>query len=150
MDLETLFALLVTAGLFAFVVHLLTRPSMFKIAVKPTFTTRVNVQIANDKAGHDKVSFIAHFDRIPQTEVDELLAQLHGPLPEGTERPNDQTVIDRVFVGWDEVVGEDGEPLEFTPHNVQAVCDISPTRPRIVAAFFAAYNGEGPVKNSKR
>lgn len=101
----------------------------FKRAVTPTFTTKVTVNVPNDKGGHDKSTFTARFRRASSEEQDEL-----RPLK------NDE-LVRRVLVGWDLVDADTGEAVPFSAEELEALLAISPTPMATALAFWETVNG---------
>jgi hypothetical protein len=60
---------------------------------------------------------------------------------------SDQQFIDEQLDGFgDDLFDDNGNDLEFTPSNVQALCAVFPIRPSIVSAFFDGFL-KAKVKN---
>ena len=127
---------------------------MFKIAASPTFIAPVSAQIPADRGRTTKVSFHVAFKRLSQHEYQDVLrrlqaskheleravrdAQAKGEDVSGLQpRFGDRELIDEVLVGFEsDLQDEAGQPLAFTPANVDALCAIYPIQPAIVNAFF--------------
>lgn len=101
----------------------------FKRTTSPTFTTEVKVPVANDKGGHDMNTFTARFSRSTSTEQEALRKLTNAEL------------IQKKLVGWDLVDDETKEAVPFTPENLAALLEISPTPMQICVAFWETVNG---------
>jgi hypothetical protein len=103
----------------------------FKIAVSPTYTVPVKVDIPADDGKTQRRVFTARFKRLEQEELEELTERMNkGEL-------TDKQIIDEVLVGWgDDVMSEDGEKLEFNASNLNSLLRVFPTKPTIVRTFF--------------
>lgn len=101
----------------------------FKRAVTPTFTTKVTVNVPNDKGGHDKSTFMAKFKRLTPEEQDEV-------------RPmKNEDVVRKVLVGWDLTDADTGEVVPFNAEELDALLVISPTPLATALAFWESVNG---------
>lgn len=108
---------------------------MFKIAVNPTYTAPVKVDIPTDNGKTIPRVFEATFKRLTQTELDNIAERLQA------KELTDDQLINEVMVGWGGVADEDGKPLEFNPANLATLLDVYPVRPTIVSTFYATING---------
>ena len=98
----------------------------FKKTTKPTFTSRVTVMLPNDKGGHDKSQFDAVFKFIGNaTELEELRT-----LPT-------REVMERVLLGWNEFVDEQGAPVDYNAAEVQALLSIPQALYGLMEAFWS-------------
>lgn len=102
---------------------------MFKIDVSKTYKYPVNVTMLNEKGKASKMSFTALFNRLPQSDIDRLFAQI------GDESVSDEQWIAEILAGWEGIKDSEGQDVEFNDHNVRMVCDIYPVRPSIVEAW---------------
>jgi hypothetical protein len=119
---------------------------MFKISsISQTYPTPVIVDVPDGKGGSVKQKFTVIFKRLPQSELDELHRLLNrDKLQEGETLLSDDEVLDRVVAGWQDVLGENDQQLEFNPENFAALKDVFPARPTLVTAFFDS------IKTAKR
>lgn len=101
----------------------------FKRAVTPTFTTKVTVNVPNDKGGHDKSTFMARFKRLSPEEQEELRS-----LPNAD-------VVRKTLLGWDLVDADTGESVPFDAAELEAILAISPTPMATALAFWEGVNG---------
>jgi hypothetical protein len=119
---------------------------MFKISsISQTYTTPVTVDVPDGKGGSVKHKFAVVFKRLPQDELDELHRRLNREkLQEGETLLSDDEVLDQVVTGWQDVLDQNDQPLEFNPENFGALKNVFPTRPTLVTAFFES------IKTAKR
>jgi len=103
----------------------------FKLTQNPTFTTPVTVNIANDKGGFDKSTFVGKFKRLSTKQVEELRQQ----------GLSDEEVVRKVLVGWEMTDEATNEEVPFTPETLEAVLQIQPTPYATARAFFEAISG---------
>ncbi|WP_136414830.1 phage tail assembly chaperone [Herbaspirillum sp. ST 5-3] len=108
---------------------------MFKIAVNPTYTAEVKVDVPTDNGKTVQRVFEAKFKRPTQTELDSIYKRIKD------SELSDAGLIDEVMVGWSAVADEEGTALEFNPANLAALLEIHPTRPTIVQTFFSTVHG---------
>jgi len=108
---------------------------MFKVAVNEAFWARVSVAVPGDVDKVDTRKFDAQFKRLKQSELDDLMAKVTAG------NITDQQLLDQVLLDWRDIQDESGEALPFNPDNLAKVCEVFPTRPSIVAAFFKTING---------
>ena len=98
----------------------------FKKSAKPTFTSRVTVNMPNDKGGHDKSQFDAVFKYIGNSAELEELRNLPA-----------REVMERVLLGWKEFVDEQGAPVDFNEAEVQALLSIPQALYGLMEAFWS-------------
>jgi len=101
----------------------------FKRAVTPTFSTKVTVNVPNDKGGYDKSTFTAKFKR-PTNEEREDLRKL-----------SNEELVRRQLVGWDLVDADTGEAVPFSTEEMEALLTIEPTAWSTALAFWETVNG---------
>lgn len=101
----------------------------FKRAVTPTFTTKVTVNVPNDKGGHDKSTFMARFKRLSPQEQEDARALKNDEL------------VRQTLVGWDLTDADTGEAVPFNPEELEALLAISPTPLATALAFWESVNG---------
>ena len=112
----------------------------FKLASSKDFAGIVNAEIPGDNGKSQKVNFHVRFKRLSTTEFDELLKRINTKTEDGDRTLTDQAIVDEVLTGFgDDLQDDNGNPLEFTPDNVAALCDVFPIRGTIVQAFFDNY-----------
>lgn len=98
----------------------------FKIALKPTFKTQVDVHIKNDKGIFEKSTFNAQFARTSVDEIEEL-----KKLPQ-TE------VIRKKLVGWDGLIGDENAVVEYSELNLDTVLTIPEAVLGLSEAFWSS------------
>ncbi|MDF3024803.1 MAG: hypothetical protein K0R10_2164 [Alphaproteobacteria bacterium] len=96
----------------------------FKLTQKPTFVSRVTVETPNQKGGFDRSAFNVEFRRAGMDEIEEL-----KKLP-GKE------VMEKVLVGWSELLDDDNQPVDFNDDNLRALLNIPPALLAMSAAFW--------------
>lgn len=101
----------------------------FKRAVTPTFSTKVTVNVPNDRGGYDKSTFTAKFKR-PTSEEQEELRSLKN-----------EELVRRVLAGWDLVDADTGEAVPFNAEELEALLAIAPTPLATALAFWETVNG---------
>lgn len=100
---------------------------MFKITQKPTFISRVTVETANQKGGFDKSKFNAEFKRCGMDEIEEL-----KKLPQ-------KEVMEKVLVGWTDLVGDENQPVDFNEENLHVLLNIPPALIALGEAFWTSH-----------
>lgn len=142
----------------------------FRIAVVPHFWQLVEHELIGDLGTTIKITFKVKFRRPPQQEVEDLAQRVfdkarllllpagdvpagrpEGHEPAAVEEPHkeltDQEVIDRYVLDWDDVVGDDDQPLPYTPDNLERANRILGVRGAIVRTFLDNFL-KAPAKNS--
>lgn len=99
---------------------------MFKITQKPTFISRVTVETPNLKGGFDRDSFEVEFRRADMDEVEEL------------KKVPQREVLERVVVGWKDLVDNDNQQVDFSDANLQALLKIPPALIALGEAFWTS------------
>jgi len=102
---------------------------MFKLALNPTYSWPVSVEVPTDGGKYEEATFQAVFKRGTVTDYQEL----HKRMDSGEINFMDEARS--VLVGWDEVVGEGGQPVEFSEVSREQLLQI----PRFAEAIFWAY-----------
>jgi len=111
----------------------------FQLDVSDIYAWPVEVAIVNEKGGRKTMGFTALFKRMPQSEIDAVLERA------GQNDITDQELVDDVMTGWKGV--KDGkDDVAFNAANLAAVCEIAPTRMRILEAWSVSVS-EGVRKN---
>lgn len=103
----------------------------FKKAAEPTFRTKVEIPVPNNRGGHDKNSFMAVFKRTSHEELSALSEQ----------GMKDADLVRDRLVGWDMKDADTNEDVPFTPETLEAVLSIQPSPKYIVLAFYQAAGG---------
>ena len=119
---------------------------MFKIStISQTYLHPVTVDVPNGAGKPVQHKFKISFKRKSQEELDEMHRRLNAAqLEEGETVMSDDELLVDVVAGWEDVFGDDDQPLEFTPENFAALKNIHPVRPTLVQAFFDS------IKTAKR
>lgn len=96
----------------------------FKLTQKPTFTVVVKVDTPNDKGGFDRSDFKAKFKRVTMDEMEEL-------------RPKSQREVMReVLAGWEDLVDEGNQAVDFNPEHVDVLLNIPPALTALAESFW--------------
>lgn len=101
---------------------------MFKLSTSDSYKYPVIVKIVDGTGRTNTYSFEAVFKRLPQSEIDSLLASSKN------EGVRDEDVVDQVLIGWSGIVDEQGEPVPFNHDTRHQVLDICPVRACVVKA----------------
>lgn len=104
---------------------------MLKIIKNPEFTTAVKVQIPTS-GGHTEASFNARFKvlTVSETEAFNMLS---------TEGTSDY--LRTILIGWDGVIGDEGEPISFSDEARDQLIDIPYVRVAILSSYNSAMLG---------
>ncbi|GAA5231747.1 hypothetical protein [Verticiella sediminum] len=95
----------------------------------PTYRIKVEVSLPTEKGRFERQDFWWDVRRVDSDELDELV------LVKGQSE-----VIRRVHTAWSGVLGEDGQPLEPTPENLEALLLIPQVRVAMAAAYWSNIN----------
>lgn len=107
---------------------------MFKLNPAPSYLWPVTVELPAETGGiYEKHTFDGMFKRLPQERLDAIFGK--------TSDDNDTTVISEVLVGWEGVVGDDGQPVPFSPSNLRQLLQVQGVRAAIVAAWLQSLVG---------
>lgn len=140
---------------------------MFILTEKPSFTAPVAFHIPADGGKTTKVEFSVVFRLLPADEVGDLLKQLDIQRLKAAARQKlidsdperalielqdddgltDREIINRVLVGFGrDLMGEDRQPLEFSPANLDRLLSMHGAQRAIVTSFFENHF-RAPEKN---
>lgn len=109
---------------------------MFIMKKSPEFSWPVKVFVPDE--GRKTVrEFTGIFRTIAPSEVRDRLEQEEG----------DVVLTTAVWIGWDKIEDEDGNPVKFSDEARRAMLEVSYVRAAVMAAYFEATNGQGKVKN---
>lgn len=109
---------------------------MFQLATQSDHITYpVTVECLDENGKLAPKKFKAHFARLPQSEIDDLIAKAQA------KEITDNDLVDKVLVGWDDVVDDSGKPIEFSPAMRDRLLEIFPVRPSVVTAWFESLSG---------
>ncbi len=103
---------------------------MFVIQDDLTFTWPVDVNVPADGGKAVKQTLKARFEAIDQDELNRLIAE-----------GGDEAVLARVWVGWEDVVDAEREPVPFSAEMRQALCKRPYLRAAVVATYLEAISG---------
>lgn len=113
---------------------------MFKIVKQRRVEWPVVIPVPQSGGKVQKHEITAEFDILPQTRIEEITA-------EARSGDQDKALLREVLVGWDDVAGEDGQPIGFSPEARDALIDISYVRAALMRAYFEASSGAAARKN---
>lgn len=108
----------------------------FKRTQNPTFSTKVTVNIPNDKGGFDKSTFEGFFKRL---STDQLKALREENL-------SDEDVVRQVLVDWKMTDEDTKEEVPFSKLELEAALQIQPMPSATAYAFWMGSQG-ARVKN---
>ena len=104
---------------------------MFKLLQSPEFTHTVKVQTPVN-GGHELQTFQARFRVISITDSDQ-----HNTLTsEGTK-----AYLREIFVGWDGVTDDEGEPVAFNDESRDRMIDVPFVRVALLETYNSAMMG---------
>jgi hypothetical protein len=107
-----------------------------KLTQKPTFTAKVDVDVANDKGGFERHTIRATFKRATTDEVERL-----SKLEKNTD-----VIRDRI-VDFGDVLDDDGNQVPFSSENLEGLLAIPAAIVPLTNAFYSGNNG-AKAKNS--
>jgi len=112
---------------------------MFQMDLSDTYAWPVEVAVVNEKGTRTKMGFTAQFKRMPQSDIDRVLERA------GQDDITDQELVNEIVAGW-KGIREGKDEVEFNASNLAAICEITPTRMRILEAWAESIS-EGVRKN---
>ncbi len=112
---------------------------MFKLSTNSTFKRDVTVYIPTDD-GETKGAFKAHFKRLPQSRIDEVLESM-------ADDDSDKGLLDEILIGVEGIADSDGNPLPNDADTLQLVKDDSCARVATVSTYFKAIQRKNQRKN---
>lgn len=98
----------------------------FKIAVTPTYRTKVIVEVPNQHGKFDRNDFMAEFKRVSMDDLDEL-----RKLPQ-------KEVLQQVLTGWSGLLDDENQEVSFNPANLSALLAIPPAFVATTDAFWGS------------
>ncbi|MGH6879278.1 hypothetical protein [Hypericibacter sp.] len=104
---------------------------MFVLDAKRIVKWPVDVDQPVDGGGTETRQFTAHFQLLPQSEIDAVFAG------NGT----DATLLNQVLVGWGGITIEDGGEIRFDEIRRAALVDIPYVRRGLMRAYIACISG---------
>lgn len=122
---------------------------MFTLDDDTTYWFPVQVKMATNEGRQRTFTFDAEFERLPQSELEDLLERVRrGADPEKDDPPvRDREVVDRVFRAWRKVFGPDGSELVVNDTNRERLLETHPTQASIVRAWMKSVGLEGRAGN---
>lgn len=110
----------------------------FKLnSISKTFPGLVTADVVGETGKTQKIAFHVHYNRLSTTEFDALVKRTQQRNEQGERDYTDDECLAEVLGGFgDDLLDEDGSPLEFTPENLAALCDVYPLKQRMVQGFF--------------
>lgn len=108
---------------------------MFTLAVTPSFTAPVVVDIPTNNGKFERRNFDGVFKRLDAQELKEYRQKLNsGEL-------DDDSFARIILVGWEKVTDEHKAPVTFSEDFRDQLLKIHPVTPAVIKAFFASING---------
>jgi len=96
----------------------------FKIALSPTYRVNVVVETPKESGGFERNDFTAVFKRVDMKDLEEL-----------TKIPQIE-IIDRVLIGWIDLLDENDDPVEYNAGHRAALLRIPQAGPALIEAFW--------------
>lgn len=130
-----------------------------RLALAPYFWAEVKFSMIGDNDTSVDVSFKAKFRRLEQEAYEALmkrvgalrlqaLSSTEAQPEEATDAPEapkpitDREIVDMHLLDWQEVLGDDDEPLPFTKDNLDRVLKTLGCRSAIVMTFIQRHQKE--------
>lgn len=106
---------------------------------KDQITVNVTAEVLTDNNRIMRVPFKATYRQLPASEVEDLAEQEKQGVvtTEGIVRAN--------LLGWSDLRGEDNEPIEFTPENLDTALQIMAYKLALYHSFLRAQYGQKAV-----
>lgn len=118
---------------------------MFKLLKElPALPGQVEIKMQVAPGVTESQNALLLFRQLPEQEHVELVKKIQ----EGDVY--DLDIAEKVVVGWVDVVGEDNQPVEFTPEARADLLGIPGASAPIVRKYFELRNGKGQEKNSQK
>ena len=108
--------------------------------VKDQLRVKVKARIPLDEGKFQTVPFVCIY-KVPDVPT---ARQLTKDAQDGAI--NDQEVVDEYLVGWDKLLDENDDPIEFSPENVNDAMDLAPYARAIVGGFLELLFGREALK----
>lgn len=131
-----------------------------------TFPGQVELSIIDHEGAREEVTFTAHFNRLEQTEINELVEAIRHrtavlkaiedgrTLPDavnGVAALDDVHIADRVLGGWGDDLLADDDPMEFDEDSKRRVIQFPGMATAIVTAWMKlAFEGAGKKPTSSK
>ena len=115
---------------------------MFKLSTKKSYKRNIKIDVPQDMGKTERQTFVMEFKQLSVSETKDLIEEAQN------ERISDEDMLRRYVLGWDGIVDEDGNPLDFTTSNLEAVMDVPYVRKAIMAAFIEDVFGKEAVRKN--
>jgi hypothetical protein len=131
-----------------------------------TFPGQVQLVIIDREGAKQEVTFTAHFNRLEQTEINELVEAIRHrtavlqaiddgrTLPDsakGLPTLDDVHIADRVLGGWGEDLLFGGEPMDYDYDTKRRVCEFQGMATAITTAWMKlAFEGGAKKQTSSK
>lgn len=112
---------------------------MFKIEPQKIVKWPVTVNIPQDGGRTRKSVFSAEFELLPQDEFSAIYREDGG---------NDEDLLRRVLVGWQDVGDADGEAIDFNADAREMMIRIPYVRAAIVSAYLECSFGKAAARKN--
>lgn len=103
---------------------------MFTLATSQTYLTPVKVDMYDESGKLKTHVFKARFRRVDQKELDDINDRLMN------KTLSDNELLKQVTVGFEDVLDEKGNRIEFSDEAFDQLLNIFPVRPTMVTTFF--------------
>jgi len=88
----------------------------------------------------NKVSFSCIYKALPNSEARQVLqGSKDGDI-------SDLDIVNRYLVGWEDVLDDDDQPIEYTPENVESAMEVTAYRAAIITGFMQSMFGREILK----
>ena len=115
--------------------------------IKDQIDVKVTAEIDGDCGTSINVPFIVTYKKPTKSESIELIKRITG---DGAEKITDEELVGEYVLGWRELPDQNGEPIPFTPENLQLLTDTREYSSAIATGFQQVLFGRKAViaKNS--
>ena len=116
----------------------------FKLKQSTSYKWPVALVIPVDGGKRETHTFDACFNRLPQSRINEI-RQLAIAIERGRadeEEANEMQMVSEILVGWDGVVGDDGEAVVFSVAGLAEMLEIPTVASQILREFFNSLQSE--------
>ncbi|MEN9671434.1 MAG: hypothetical protein RL018_1711 [Pseudomonadota bacterium] len=122
---------------------------MFKLANNESFTYPVTVEVNSNGGAIRKDKFTATFKRLGTSEVTTWVDRLVEAGRQGLDSlfQTQRELAQEVVINWQDVVGDDGAPVTFSPERLAEALEIHPVPSSIANAWMEAVSGGAKTKN---
>lgn len=105
---------------------------MIKLNPSATFWQPVKVEMLNEDGKRVEYQFDAQFVRYSRSDFASIIDRVQNSTL------SDDELAREILRGWRGVKDADGDELAFNEHNREALIDMWPVLPALIAAFMAA------------